>query len=146
MEDLEHIQPYNDEEVVAALQKLARHPVLPVISKYIFPEFPVSTLKEMLMNIKGVDDFQYSIVSKAVSVVVGRSSSGFTYDGVENLFFAIVQLHDLLSLSRISTLSLRVLNRYYSFVRVKSIKVKSFLSPLPQMQIRACQACFFFLR
>jgi hypothetical protein len=85
MEDLENIQPYNDEETVAAMQKLARHPALPVISKFIFPEFPVGTLREMLMNIRGVDDFQYSVVSKAVSVVVGRSSSGFTYDGVENL-------------------------------------------------------------
>ena len=85
MEDLENIQPYNDEEAVAALQKLAHHPALPVISKYIFPEFPVSTMKELLMNIKGVDDFQYSIVSKAVSVILGRSSSGFTYEGVEHL-------------------------------------------------------------
>lgn len=85
MEDLENIQPYNDEEAVAALQKLARHPAVPVISKYIFPEFPIGTLKKMLMDIKGVDDFQYSIVSKAVNVVVGRSSSGFTYEGVENL-------------------------------------------------------------
>ena len=85
MEDLENIHPYNDEEAVAALQKLARHPAIPVISKYIFPEFPIGTLKKMLMDIKGVDDFQYSIVSKAVNVVVGRSSSGFTYEGVENL-------------------------------------------------------------
>ena len=85
MEDLENIQPYNDEEAVAALQKLARHPAIPVISKYIFPEFPIGTLRKMLMDIKGVDDFQYSIVSKAVNVVVGRSSSGFTYEGVENL-------------------------------------------------------------
>ena len=85
MEYLENIQPYNDEEAVAALHKLARHPAMPVISKYIFPEFPIGTLKQMLLNIKGVDDFQYSIVSKAVSVIVGRSSSGFTYDGVENL-------------------------------------------------------------
>ncbi len=85
MEDLENIQPYNDEEAVAALHKLARHPAMPVISKYIFPEFPIGTLKQMLLNIKGVDDFQYSIVAKAVSVIVGRSSSGFTYDGVENL-------------------------------------------------------------
>ena len=85
MEDLENIHPYNDEEAVAALQKLARHPALPVISKYIFPELPINTLRKMLMDIKGVDDFQYQIVSKAVSVVVGRSSSGFTYEGVENL-------------------------------------------------------------
>ena len=85
MEDLENIQPYSDEEAVAAMHKLARHPALPVISKYIFPEFPVSTLKDMLLNIKGVDDFQYSVVSKAVNVVIGRSSSGFTYEGVANL-------------------------------------------------------------
>ena len=85
MEDFENIHPYNDEEAVAALQKLARHPALPVISKYIFPELPINTLRKMLMDIKGVDDFQYQIVSKAVSVVVGRSSSGFTYEGVENL-------------------------------------------------------------
>ena len=85
MEDLENIHPYNDEEAVAALQKLARHPALPVISKYIFPELPINTLRKLLMDIKGVDDFQYQIVSKAVSVVVGRSSSGFTYEGVENL-------------------------------------------------------------
>ena len=85
MENLENIQPYNDEEVVAALHKVARHPALPVISKYVFPEFPVGTLKQMLMDIKGVDDFQYTVVAKAVSVLVGRSSSGFTYDGVENI-------------------------------------------------------------
>ena len=85
MEDLENIQPYNDEEAVAALHKLARHPAVLVISKYIFPELPINTLKKMLLDVKGVDDFQHQIVSKAVSVVVGRSSSGFTYEGLENL-------------------------------------------------------------
>ena len=85
MEDLENIQPYNDEEAVAALQKLARHPAVPIISKYIFPELPINTLKKMLLDVKGVEDFQYQIVSKAVSVVVGRSSAGFTYEGLENL-------------------------------------------------------------
>ena len=85
MEDIENIRPYSDEEAVAALRKLARHPALPAISKFIFPEFPAATLKDMLNQIKGVDDFQYTIVAKAVAVVVGRSSSGFTYDGVEHL-------------------------------------------------------------
>ena len=85
MEDLENIHPYNDAEAVAALRKLARHPAVPVISKYIFPELPINTLRKMLLEIKGVDDFQHQIVSKAVSVVVGRSSSGFSYEGVENL-------------------------------------------------------------
>lgn len=85
MDDLENIHPYDDQEAVAALQKLARHPAVPVISKYIFPELPINTLRKMLMDVKGVDDFQHQIVSQAVSVVVQRSSSGFTYEGVENL-------------------------------------------------------------
>ena len=86
MEDFENIQPYTDEEAVAALQRVARHPALPVISKYIFPEFPVDTLAKMLREIKSVEDFQYSIVSKAVNVIIGRSSSGFTFEGVENFW------------------------------------------------------------
>ena len=85
MEDLENIQPYTDEEAVEALQRIARHPALPVISKYLFPEFPSDSLKKQLMEIKGVEDFQNTIVAKAVWVVLGRSASGFTYDGVNNL-------------------------------------------------------------
>lgn len=85
MEDLENIQPYSDEEAVEALRRVSRHPALPVISKYLFPEFPVDSLKNMLLDIKGVEDYQLSIVAKAVSVVIGRSSSGFTYEGVQNL-------------------------------------------------------------
>ena len=85
MEDLENIQPYTDEEAVEALRRVSRHPALPVISKYLFPEFPVDSLKKMLLDIKGVEDYQMSIVAKAVSVIIGRSSSGFTYEGVQNL-------------------------------------------------------------
>lgn len=102
MEDFENIQPYTDEEAVAALQRVARHPALPVISKYIFPEFPVDTLAKMLREIKSVEDFQYSIVSKAVNVIIGRSSSGFTFEGVENLrksdgkFLAISNHRDII--------------------------------------------------
>ena len=102
MEDFENIQPYNDEEAVAALQRIAHHPFLPAISKFIFPEFPVDTLAKMLKEIKSVDDFQYTIVSKAVNVIIGRSSSGFTYEGVENLrkvdgkFLAISNHRDII--------------------------------------------------
>ena len=52
MEDLENIQPYNDEEAVAALQKLARHPAMSVISKYIFPELPMGTMKNHRISLE----------------------------------------------------------------------------------------------
>ncbi len=100
MEDITRIAPYTDEEAVAALQKVARHPALPVISKYLFPELPSATLKDMLSRIHTVEDFQHSIVAQAVQVIIDRSSSGFTFDGIENLkgegkFLAISNHRDI---------------------------------------------------
>ena len=100
MEDITRIAPYTDEEAVAALQKVARHPALPVISKYLFPELPAATLRDMLNSIHTVEDFQHSIVAQAVEVIIERSSSGFTFDGIENLrgtgkFLAISNHRDI---------------------------------------------------
>ena len=100
MEDITRIAPYTDEEAVAALQKVARHPALPVISKYLFPELPAATLKDMLCSIHTVEDFQHSIVAQAVQVIIDRSSSGFTFDGIDNLrgkgkFLAISNHRDI---------------------------------------------------
>ena len=41
----EDIAPYNDEEAAAALSKLAEHPNVPWISKYIFSNQPETYLR-----------------------------------------------------------------------------------------------------
>ena len=38
------IRPYTDAEAVEALKRVSRHPMLPVISKYLFPDLPAATL------------------------------------------------------------------------------------------------------
>ena len=38
--ELENIAPYTDEEAVVALGKLAKHPNVPWISRFIFPDKP----------------------------------------------------------------------------------------------------------
>ena len=59
----EDIAPYNDEEAAAALSKLAEHPNVPWISKYIFSNQPETYLRDILRSISTVDDFQKLVMS-----------------------------------------------------------------------------------
>ena len=81
----EDIAPYNDEEAAAALSKLAEHPNVPWISKYIFSNQPETYLRDILRSISTVDDFQKLVMSKATEWVIEKSVRTFSYDGLNKL-------------------------------------------------------------
>ena len=81
----EDIAPYNDEEAAAALSKLAEHPNVPWISKYIFSNQPETYLRDILRSISTVDDFQKLVMSKATEWVLEKSVHNFSYDGINKL-------------------------------------------------------------
>ena len=85
MTPFEDIAPYNDEEAAAALAKIANHPNVPWISKYIFSNQPETYLRDILKNIHTVDEFQRLVMSYAIEWVIGSSVHEFTYDGLERL-------------------------------------------------------------
>ena len=58
LSEFESIRPYSDEEAVAALARVARHPMIPVISKYLFPNAPINALHKSLTSVKSIDEFQ----------------------------------------------------------------------------------------
>ena len=81
----EDIAPYNDEEAAAALSKLAEHPNVPWISKYIFSNQPETYLRDILRSISTVDDFQKLVMSQATEWVIEKSVRTFSYDGLNKL-------------------------------------------------------------
>ncbi len=83
--EFEDIRPYTDEEAVAGLARIASHPMVYAVSKYLFPRKPINTLSKMLRQIRGVDDFQKTIMYTAVEWVLQNTVTDFTSDGVENL-------------------------------------------------------------
>ena len=87
MEDyqLESIAPYSDEEAVEALGKVANHPSVPWISKYIFPNQPETYLRDILKSIHSIDEFQSIVMSKAVEWVIEKSVRNFSYDGLSKI-------------------------------------------------------------
>ena len=83
--DFGEIRPYTDAETVEALKRVSRHPMLPVISKYLFPDLPAATLSHMLRSIGSIDQFQDEIMFGVVEAVLAKTSKGFTCSGEEHL-------------------------------------------------------------
>ena len=99
--DYANISPYTDEQAVEALHKVARNPMLPVISKFLFPDEPFYSLHRMLKSINSIDEFQEVVMSKMVVADVHRTSTGFTYEGIEHLdtgktFLAVSNHRDII--------------------------------------------------
>ena len=79
------IRPYTDAEAVEALKRVSRHPMLPVISKYLFPDLPAATLSHMLRGIGSIDQFQDEIMFGVVEAILAKTSKGFSCSGEEHL-------------------------------------------------------------
>ena len=84
-QDLEDIIPYNDEEAVQALSKVAEHPAVSAISKYLFPNEPAGFLAGLLRNMHSIDEFQTVVMSNAIDWVLNTTTHCFSYDGINNL-------------------------------------------------------------
>ena len=83
--EFESIRPYTDAEAEKALGRVSRHPMIPSISKYLFPDKPANTLKRRLRQITSVDQFQDEVMSDVVESIIRTTSAGFTCNGIEHL-------------------------------------------------------------
>ena len=79
------IAPFTAEDAAAALSRLANHPNVPWISKYIFRDQPETYLRDILRKIHTVDDFQKQVMSFAIEWVITHSVHNFSYDGLSKL-------------------------------------------------------------
>jgi len=85
LSEFESISPYTDEEAAEALSKLAEFPLLSQVSKQFFPEESPDFLKNLLKQIKTIDDFQILVMQKFVRWVLEHTARNFSYDGVSNI-------------------------------------------------------------
>ena len=83
--EFEDIRPYTDAEAVEALARMSRHPMMPVVSKYLFPSVPASAMSHMLRGIGSIDQFQNEVMMGVIDGILARTSDGFTCSGIEHL-------------------------------------------------------------
>ena len=80
--EFESICPYNDDEAVAALNKVANHPAVLAISEYLFPDQPVTYLRNALKSVRSIDEFQEVVMNDAVTWCIDHTVHNFSYDGI----------------------------------------------------------------
>ncbi len=83
--EFESISPYTDAEAAEALSKLADFPLLSHVSQQFFPEESPEFLKNILKQIKTIDEFQILVMQKFVRWVLEHTSRNFSYDGISNI-------------------------------------------------------------
>jgi 1-acyl-sn-glycerol-3-phosphate acyltransferase len=79
------IRPYYDEEIPAAMQRIADSGVFPLIASYIFPDRRVEDVRDMVRSLKTCDEFQVKVMWHVNDQIMKRTMTSFTYSGIENL-------------------------------------------------------------
>ena len=85
LSEFESISPYTDAEAAEALSKLAEYPLLSIVSQQFFPEESPDFLKNLLKQIKTIDQFQVLVMQKFVRWVLEHTAKNFSYDGISNI-------------------------------------------------------------
>ena len=84
-EILDEYRPYYDNEVPAAVHRIAQDILFPRIIQFLFPEKDLRGFLEEFKQIKTVDDFQVKIMNQAISSIVEKTITNLSYTGTETL-------------------------------------------------------------
>jgi 1-acyl-sn-glycerol-3-phosphate acyltransferase len=79
------IRPYTDEEIPAAMKRIAENEYLPALAKFVFPEINIDEIKNLLRSFKSIHDFQVGVMYAFNKQVIAQSIKNFTYSGFEHL-------------------------------------------------------------
>ena len=79
------IRPYYDEEIPAAMQRIANSDVFPLLASFVYPDEPIENVRSRVASFKTIRDFQHDTMYKVNEQIIARSTDGFTCSGIERL-------------------------------------------------------------
>ena len=79
------IRPYRDEEIPAAMQRIASNNSFPLVARFVFPELPVEQAADKIRNIKTIYDFQHDVMIPMNKQVLEGTITEFSLGGIEKL-------------------------------------------------------------
>lgn len=79
------IRPYTDQEIPAAMERIALSPQFPMVAQFVFPDMSVQEAREMVLSFKNIYDFQHGAMIPLNKAVLDGTISGFTLSGAQKL-------------------------------------------------------------
>lgn len=83
--NFDDLRPYNNSEIPDAMKRLANDPLLDILADSFFKNYSIKDIKELLLSIKTVDEFQHKIMHALVNNVTKLTTSGLFTSGFEHL-------------------------------------------------------------
>lgn len=83
--DFEDLRPYRDEEIPAAMQRIAANNLLPQLAGFVYPGSSVEDVRRLLGTITNVYDFQHTVMKAFNEQIISRTIDKFTFSGFEKL-------------------------------------------------------------
>lgn len=84
-EDFEEMRPYNDSEVSQVIEKLIQDEYFSKFIVFAFPKFDLETIRQSLINITTVKDFQLFVMQPIFNNIISLSVEKLTSSGFEKL-------------------------------------------------------------
>lgn len=85
MDKFESIRPYNDSEFAAAIERVTNHEYLPIVINSVFLNTNAEEYINGMKKYKTVRDFQHGFMRDAVDNILKKTSTKFTFSGIENV-------------------------------------------------------------
>ncbi len=85
MSEFDDIRPFNEDEIPAAMHRIAQSDAFPLIASFVYPDLPVDKVREKFAAFKTVKDFQLDTMFKVNEQIIKRSITDFSCSGIENL-------------------------------------------------------------
>ena len=85
MTDFDDIRPYNNDELPAALQRIAQWQHFPQALRFIYANADIEAIKSKLLAVKTIHDFQATLMNDAILRIIRSTTSGFTHSGLNHL-------------------------------------------------------------
>jgi 1-acyl-sn-glycerol-3-phosphate acyltransferase len=84
-EKFDDLRPYYDEEIPAAMHRIAGSEYFPALSSFVYPEKDAEEIKAMIRACTTIDEFQLQVMKTVNEQVIARSIRRFSYDGLNRL-------------------------------------------------------------
>ncbi len=79
------IRPFYDSEIPAAMQRIADSPHFPLLAQYVYPGQDIEKVRALMRQFTNVYDFQHEVMRCVNEQVIARSTTSFTFDGIDAL-------------------------------------------------------------
>ena len=79
------IRPYNDDEIPAALERIANDPFFVPAINFAFPDADMESIREVVRTCKTVEQMQERVMFSIIRRIIETSIDDFTSSGVDRV-------------------------------------------------------------